>query len=114
MVTNPEPSERIEFRQHCVYQHRLGKTKHETKRAIQENMPKLYGTITNVVRNMHPAMICMCSVGEASNAFSATQMQEVADQIIAAWKNAATELVDIHVLYEAGFPYMTAYVHGPI
>ena len=77
------------------------KTLHETKREAQKNMSKLNSTITNVVRDMHPAMICMCSVGEVSNALSSTQMQEVADQTIAAWKNAATELVDIHVLYEA-------------
>ena len=49
------------------------------------------GTIAGVVRNMKPAMICMCEVGEAMNPLTEENMQQVADQTMQAWRDAATE-----------------------
>ena len=49
-------------------------------RTLNANMKVLGTTITNIVQNMKPTVICMCEVGETSNPSSNEQIQEVADK----------------------------------
>mgnify|MGYP000267367891 CR=1 FL=1 len=81
---------------------------------IHDNMETLGKTITNVVRNMDPTMICMCEVGQVMTPLTKEQMQEVEHQITCAWKGAATEHFDLRSMFQVGEPYMTIYRHGPI
>ena len=60
-------------------------------KTLETNMMLLGWTIARVVRNMKPAMVCMCEVGEASIPLTKEQMQQVADQSMQAWRDAATE-----------------------
>ncbi len=72
-------------------------------------MKILHETIAGIVREMKPAMLCMCEVGEASNPFTDAHMQQIADTIEKAWQSAATEHVRLKFLFTADAPYMTAY-----
>ena len=81
---------------------------------IHDNMETLGKTITNVVRNMDPTMICMCEVGQVMTPLTKEQMQEVEHQITCAWKGAATEHFDLRSMFQVGEPYMTIYRHGLI
>ena len=83
-------------------------TRHSKKR-LNANMQLLGGTIHGVVCNMKPAMICMCEVGEASQPLTQEQMQAVENQTLQAWRDAATEDVEFHCMFEVGSPYMTIY-----
>jgi hypothetical protein len=83
------------------------------KRTLKTNMDVLKKTITDVAQNMKPAMICMCEVGDR-NALSADEMQQVADQSIRAWKDAATEHIQLRSMFTTGAPYMTIYIDGSI
>ena len=65
-------------------------SRHNTEKASTRNMTLLGKTIAGVVRNMNPTMICMCEVGEASKPLAEKQMQQVADQSMKAWKEAAS------------------------
>jgi len=80
---------------------------------LEANMMLLGRTIARVVRNMKPAMVCMCQVGEASNPFTKEQMQQVADRSMQAWRDAATD-VQLHCMFEVGAPYMTIYIDGSV
>ena len=73
-------------------------------------MKVLGTTITNIVQNMKPTVICMCEVGETSNPLSNEQMQQVADKSISAWQKAATEHVKLGSMFTSGEPYMTIYM----
>ena len=59
-------------------------------KTLKANMELLGLTIAGVVRNMKPAMVCMCEVGAASIPLTKEQMQQVADQSMQAWRDAAT------------------------
>jgi len=83
-------------------------------KTLETNMMLLGWTIARVVRNMKPAMVCMCEVGEASIPLTKEQMQQVADQTMQAWRDAATEHVQLHCMFEVGAPYMTIYIDGPV
>ena len=83
-------------------------------RTLEANMRLLGKTIAGIVRNMNPTMICMCEVGEASKPLPEEQMQQVADQSMQAWKEAATEHFELRSMFEVGAPYMTIYKDGPI
>ena len=83
------------------------------KRTLKTNMDVLKKTITDVAQNMKPTMICMCEVGDR-NALSEDEMQQVADQSIRAWKDAATEHIQLHSMFTTGYPYMTIYIDGSI
>jgi len=83
-------------------------------KTLKANMELLGLTIAGVVRNMKPAMVCMCEVGEASIPLTEEQMQQVADQTMQAWRDAATEHVQLHCMFEVGAPYMTIYIDGPV
>ena len=82
-------------------------------KTLEANMKLLGLTIAGVVRNMKPAMVCMCEVGEASNPLTKEQMQQVADRSMQAWRDAATD-VQLHCMFEVGAPYMTIYIHGSV
>jgi hypothetical protein len=73
------------------------------------NMSKLSFTIGSVINNMKPAMLCMSEVGEASIALTEMSMQQVANQTVQAWRDAATEHVELKCMFEVGAPYMTVY-----
>ena len=72
-------------------------------------MQTLSTTIAGILHNMKPAMICMCEVGEAHIPLTDEEMQQVADQTMQAWHDAATEQVELHSMFEVGAPYMTIY-----
>ena len=86
------------------------------------NMKRLGKTIANVVQNMNPTMICMCEVGEATNPLTEEQMQQVSNQSMRAWKEAATEHFkgaatehfELRSMFQVGAPYMTIYKDGAI
>ena len=82
-------------------------------KTLETNMMLLGWTIARVVRNMKPAMVCMCEVGEASNPLTKEQMQQVADRSMQAWRDAATD-VQLHCMFEVGAPYMTIYIDGSV
>ena len=56
----------------------------ERHQRLKANMIRVHNTIANVVREMDPAMICMCEVGVAKFPLTEEQMKEVADQSIMA------------------------------
>ena len=76
---------------------------------LEKNMKLLAETIANVVQNMSPAMICMCEVGEAEYSLTLEQMQQVSHESMRAWKEAATEHLELKSMFEVGAPYMTIY-----
>ena len=81
---------------------------------IEPNMTTLANTIGNVVQNMEPTMICMVAVGEATQPLSEEQMQQVATESTRAWKDAATERIQLRSMFTTGEPYMTIYIDGHI
>jgi len=83
-------------------------------KTLEANMKLLGLTIAGVVRNMKPAMVCMCEVGVASIPLTKEQMQQVADQSMQAWRDAVTEHVQLHCMFEVGAPYMTIYIDGSV
>ena len=78
------------------------------------NMRLLGKTIAGVVRNMNPTMICMCEVGNATAPLTEEQMQQVADQSMLAWKEAAAEHFELRSMFQVGAPYMMIHTDGPI
>jgi hypothetical protein len=91
-------------------------------KTLNTNMKRLGKTIANVVQNMNPTMICMCEVGEATIPLTEEQMQQVSDQSMHAWKEAATEHFkgaatehfELRSMFQVGAPYMTIYKDGAI
>ena len=63
---------------------------------------------------MSPTMICMCEVGNATAPLTEEQMQQVADQSMLAWKEAAAEHFELRSMFQVGAPNMSIYIHGPI
>ena len=85
------------------------RARHNTSRSTGRNMQILHDTIAGIVREMEPAMLCMCEVGEASNLLSQAHMQQISDKIQKAWQSAATQNVRLEFLFTINAPYMTAY-----
>ena len=56
----------------------------------------------------------MSEVGEAPKPLTEEHTQQVADQTMQAWRDAATEHVQLHCMFEVGAPYMTIYIDGPV
>ena len=86
----------------------IGKIRHN-KTQYNINTQTLSKTISGVVRNMKPAMICMYEVGEASIPLTEEHVEQVADQTMQALRDVATEHVELHCMFEVGAPYMTVY-----
>ena len=84
------------------------KSRH-SKARLSHNMRTLATTIAGIVGNMKPAMICMCEVGEAHMPLTQMHMQQVGDQTMQAWRDAATEHGELQTMFEVGAPYMTVY-----
>ena len=87
-------------------------SRHNT--TLKRNMVLLGNTIAGVVRNMNPTMICMCEVGLVAHPLTLEQMQQVADECVKAWKEAAGEEVELTSMFRVGEPYMTVYRVGRI
>ena len=81
-------------------------------RRLNANMKKLATTITDVVQKMNPRVLCMVEVGLAEYPLSEAQMQQVADEAMRAWRDAATEHVELSSMFTAGAPYITIFVCG--
>ena len=81
-------------------------------RTLNANMKVLGKTITDIVQKMNPTVICMCEVGETKKPLSEEQMHQVEDNSINAWKDAATEHVQLRSMFITGAPYMTIYISG--
>ena len=67
-------------------------------------------TVRSIVSNMHPAVLCFCEVGTATNPLTEQIMKCLTEIVAAAWKDAATKHVepDIQFHYVTGVPYLTA------
>ena len=72
-------------------------------------MKVLHDTIAGIVRQMTPAVLCMCEVGTASDLLNEVHMQEIANTIQKAWRSHATEDFRLRFLFIADAPYMTIY-----
>ena len=48
---------------------------HNTEKSIRHNMKILHDTIAGIVRQMTPAVLCMCEVGTASDLLIEAHMQ---------------------------------------
>ena len=81
-------------------------------RRLNANMKKLATTITDVVQKMNPRVLCMVEVGLAGHPLSEAQMQQVADEAMRAWRDAATEHIELSSMFTAGAPYITIFVCG--
>ena len=83
-------------------------------KTLNTNMKRLGKTIANVVNNTTPTMICMCEVGEATIPLTEEQMQQVSNQSMRAWKEAATEHFkgaatehfELRSMFQVGAPYI--------
>ena len=89
-------------------------SRHGSEKAFKANMSVLGKTMVGVVRNMNPTMICMCGVGGATHPLTHEQMQQVTDQSMQSWKEAATEHFELRSMFLVGAPYMTISTDGPI
>ena len=81
-------------------------TRHSKARP-NRNMQILGKTIAGIVHNMKPAIICMNEVGQAMILLTEEHMQQVADQIMHAWKGSATDHFALRSMFQVGAPYMT-------
>ena len=57
------------------------KSWHNTKKSIRHSLKVLHDTIAGIVRQMSPAVLCMCEVGAASDLLTEAHMQEIAKTI---------------------------------
>ena len=87
----------------------LKKARHNTEKSIRHNMKVLHDTIAGIVRQMTPAVLCMCEVGTASDLLTEAHMQEIAKTIQKAWTTYATEHFRLRFLFNADAPYITTY-----
>ena len=55
------------------------KARHDTPKSTRRNMTILHETIAGIVRQMTPAVLCMCEVGAASDLLTEVHMQEIAN-----------------------------------
>ena len=76
-------------------------------RTLNTNMKVLATAIADVVHNMSPAMICICEMGETTHPLSEEQLQRVATQSISAWKDTATEHIQLRSMFTKRAPYVT-------
>ena len=82
---------------------------------VKRNMELLANTIRNVVEKMKPTMICTCEVGLATIPLTQEQMEQVAEESMKAWKEAAgDQVLQLRSMFQVGAPYMTIYIKGPI
>ena len=84
-----------------------------TGKRCKAHLENLQATINDVVRRMNPTVMALCEVGEVSHPLSEEQMQLVADQVMDAWQNAATERIQLRCMFTQGSPYLTIYIDGP-
>ena len=85
------------------------KARHNTEKSTRHNMKVLHDTIAGIVRQMTPAVLCMCEVGTASDLLTEVHMQEITNTIQKVWRSHATEDFRLRFLFIAHAPYMTAY-----
>ena len=65
------------------------------------------------IGKLNPTVLAMCEVGEVMQPLSQEQMQLVADQVMNAWRNAATKGIKLRCMFTQGSPYLTVYIDGP-
>ena len=51
---------------------------HNIEKSSRRSMKVLHDTIAGIVRQMTPAVLCMCEVGTASDLLTEAHMQEIA------------------------------------
>ena len=85
------------------------KSRHNTDASTRNNLRILHSTITGIVQNMQPSILCMCEVGEVSSPLTQAHMEQVAATVKGAWEGAATERVRLQLFFTSDIPYMTAY-----
>ena len=86
---------RRRYRQLCVRQYRLEKSRMLSKGRFEPNMLILADTIKDVVRAMNPMMILFCEVGEVTIPLTQAQMEQVADEVKRAWQDTAIEHINL-------------------
>ena len=83
-------------------------------KTLKANMTLLCETIADVVHNMSRTMICICEVGVQTHSVTEEEMQQVAEQSMHTWKEAANEDFELSSMFQLGAPYMTIYIDGSI
>ena len=85
--------------------------RHETSKAEKRNLTTLENTLSSIMQNMHPAVLCLCEVGTATQPLNAQMMTRLTEIVVKAWSAAATEhgSANIQCHYELGSPYLTAW-----
>ena len=64
-------------------------------------------TVNSIARDLAPAVLCLCEVGEVRSPLSTEHMQDLESIICANWPAAQDH--GLQFLYTVGEPYMTAY-----
>ena len=67
--------------------------------------------MVSTVQNMHPAVLCFCEVGTATQPLDDQMMRRITEIVATTWSAAATEHGDPHIQfhYAIGSPYLTAW-----
>ena len=80
------------------------------------NLTLLKTTITSIVRNHRPAIICLCEVGECGAGMTDAHMEVLVQTITEAWQNAEAEnnvadtersATKLATAWSSGHPYLT-------
>ena len=88
------------------------KKSHHVSARLGHTMRLFDRTIADIVCNMKPAMICMSEGSESAILRTKEDMQQIADQVVQAWHDAATEHVELRCMFEVGEPYIKVYDVG--
>ena len=82
------------------------------QKAAKRNLRILKNTVSSIVREMNPAVLCFCEVGTATQSLTELVMRTLTGVVKTTWSAAATEHgdPDIQFHYAVGSPYVTAWV----
>ena len=86
-------------------------SRHDTQAAERRNLLTLERTVSSIVQNMHPAVLCFCEVGVASIPLSDHEMRLLAELVQRKWSADATKHrnPDLRFHYENESPYLTVW-----
>ena len=78
-------------------------SEHNSQKSTENNLRRLSLTIASIVKEMKPAVICCCEVGNAMQPMTSPQIKYMMQTFRDAWR------ADISILHEEGEPYLTAW-----
>ena len=79
------------------------KSRQDSQVATKRNLRLLARTIASIVKEMKPAVICCCEVGNVMQPMTSQQINDIMQTFRDAWRD------DISFLHEEGEPYLTAW-----